>query len=1228
MKILRANAPQQTIDEIDESLKQPDFGADWQPHYAAPSAARVLASVAGGARTLVPSLATRDPIASISSRNLAGHKQFTVDDPRIILAEQLSHCLILESAPEITAGRDPSIQRLLHVATRYTQRGLRPLIGSLPSTVSSAWTYDSVLSAIISPTLKTVSTIDETVWSKLVEDSPLQLNFKQALDRDGIGWLLNFGYPEASISALRHDPLKPESGEGRRCDWLFTARDGRQEKGKRPNQLNLIVELDGESFHAASAKIDEQRDEENMRRGYETVRLNTKDLQNPNSEPWKKVREWAAVLSTAEQFDVSDASIVDVWEPTVINRIRLGLVRAIANGWLDPTASKWNVRVVHDLPGWEPRLNETIAPLKALSVITGVGELPEISFTGPGTVTIDVRVGIPAFAPGIGMDARTIAFRSTRFPTRPHYLELPAADGHGDGFPVADEKSIVTIALDAFGVPQLRPGQLEGITHAFGGRNGLSVLPTSGGKSLIYWIAALCTAGLTITVAPLRKLIDDQEDRLCNIGMDRVVATHSGRKNIDRGSPKLALRRVHDTFLALMTPERLQRKKFREMLHLLGKHPGFAYVVVDEAHCVSEWGHDFRPAYLRVASAIQNLSSHDAGDKVTPLIALTATASPAVRLAMLRDLGIQESDILTSGSTRRKELTFHNWIKQGPEPAVQRRKRAARSLLRAGELLGIEQSEWAKPHEASDANAPSAIVFAQTKSTSSPMSVPAIRESIKAELPPSSDYDPVAIFYGGDTSDAGDDLEEQAQRFMANDANIMVSTKAFGMGIDKPNIRVTVHASLPSSIEQFVQEAGRAGRDGRPSIGVLSGNIPDVDSALMKSILNPNLTSDERRKLAAQLDVNEKELKSDLETILFFLHSNRPGERDENAIAESVLESLLESAHPGLSGAVYSFDPMELNEFVTVAMRNQKDSGVATLWKDGGRIRQFVEVTLFRLVEIGLVADYSKEGFGSTETYTIDFASYDVSHIQNCTLDALDRLNIGRHRENQEIVGKFPADVKLAIRMAARELIVALYAVILPDRIRGLAELIRIAIGPADRMATDLAEYMDGGEVRERLAEYLVSLVGDDATPAGLAKTVRELPRGSRSKWRGEAIFMLQGPAVEAPAFRAFRALAEWTAPDTDADYAADEFVSALDRWRGLEEQLASEVAALSTTAELRGAGVASGALTGWIRKYSLTRPAPVDLPAAAEAEGGPGETYRIATKAHALLSELNSFAE
>ena len=132
MKILRANAPQQAIDEVDESLSKPDFGADWHPSYVAPSAVRISATVVGGARSLIPTLVNRDPLASLPNQKAAGHTQFETDDPRAMLAEQLSHCLILESAADRDSiTRSAPVDRWLHLATRYLQRGLRPLIGEL-----------------------------------------------------------------------------------------------------------------------------------------------------------------------------------------------------------------------------------------------------------------------------------------------------------------------------------------------------------------------------------------------------------------------------------------------------------------------------------------------------------------------------------------------------------------------------------------------------------------------------------------------------------------------------------------------------------------------------------------------------------------------------------------------------------------------------------------------------------------------------------------------------------------------------------------------------------------------------------------------------------------------------------------------------------------------------------------------------------------------------------------
>ena len=1228
MKILRANAPQQTIDDVDESLSKPDFGADWHPSYAAPSAARVSATVTGGARSLVPTLVNRDPLASIPNQKAAGHKQFETDDPRAMLSEQLSHCLILESSADFsTAASTPAVDRWLHIATRYVQRGLRPLIGGLGETDTKDWTFDDVYAAINGPLYATPQSFDGKVWQRLVDDSPLQETFLSALERDGISWLLRFGYPEAALSAVRYDPLKPDSGEGRRCDWVFAARDGRVDSEGKVAQRNLIVELDGAAHHSSSTQADRQRDEANRARGYETVRLSKNDLSSSSSENWQKLMRWAQALVPRV---VQHSVVVDVWEPTVLARIRMGIVRAVANGWIKPKESSVAINVLHDLPNWTPSLDIVRSPLAALSTISGLGNFPHFALDETAELTIDVRVGLGAFSTGISDAPQTIAFRSARFPTRPRYLPLPKAEGHGPAFPVADKEAITNIALDAFGVATLRPGQYEGIAHAFSGRNGLSVLPTSGGKSLIYWIAALCTAGLTIAIAPLRKLIDDQEDRLCNIGMDRVVATHSGRKNVDRGSPKLALRRVQDTFLALLTPERLQRKRFRDKLQNLGTNPGFAYVVVDEAHCVSEWGHDFRPAYLRVAAAIQQLSKHDASDSITPLIALTATASPAVQIAMRRDLGIGASDILTAGSTKRRELTFKNWVKQGLEPASLRRKRAADALIRAGELLEITEEEWRTEYEQSDRAAPSAIMFAPTKSESSPMGVHALRKAVRARLFKADEepaFDPVTIYHGGDGGETEDNLEDNAQRFMGNKANIMVSTKAFGMGIDKPNIRITVHASMPSSIEQFVQEAGRAGRDGKNAVGVLVGNIPLVTDPLVISILKPDLASAERKRLMALLADPNKENRTDLDTILYFLDSNRPGEADEIAIANSVLDSLVDFASPGRVGQSFDFDEQQINTFISSVNGKRKDGGVPTSWGNGKSVKSFVDVTMVRLHQVGFVQDYAKEGFGSSESFSVDFANYSAESIKASTLQALDDMNIGRHAENEALVNLLPDELGQLLRGAVKALIEAIYAVIMPDRMRSIAELIRIAIGPSDRMSTELAAYMDGGEVRERLAEYLESLIGSNSTPEQFRKAIEGLPAGSQPQWRSEAIFMLQGPAVEIAAFRAFRAIAEWLSTDSDPSYAIDEFVGALNRWPGQEHNLATEIAAIAKSPAGQGSGLASGVLGSWIRKNGLENAAPDDLIDAVVAEGGAGSEYKVATEAHKLLMQLSSVA-
>jgi hypothetical protein len=357
------------------------------------------------------------------------------------------------------------------------------------------------------------------------------------------------------------------------------------------------------------------------------------------------------------------------------------------------------------------------------------------------------------------------------------------------------------------------------------------------------------------------------------------------------------------------------------------------------------------------------------------------------------------------------------------------------------------------------------------------------------------------------------------------------------------------------------------------------------------------------------------------------LDKSRPGELDEIRIANSVLDSLIEHAKPGSLGQTFEFDDQQLNSFLESAQASRSDTKTPTVWLDGDRVRDFADVTMVRLHQIGFIQDFSIEGFGRSQSFTVDFSEYSLESLKAATLQALDDLNIGRHSENESLIRQLPDSVESLLRGAVRLLIEAIYAVIMPARMTGIAELIRIATGPMERMGTDMAAYMDGGEIREQLSELLDSLIGSDSTPAQLRRLIEGFPPGTQAQWRGQAISMLVGAAVEIAAFRAFRAIAEWVSPDADPNYAMDEFIGALNRWPGQEAELAIELAALAESGTVSGSGMASGVLGAWIRKHALSTPAPDQLVSAVEAEGGMGIEYRIATNAHKLLEQLRAVA-
>jgi ATP-dependent DNA helicase RecQ len=332
-------------------------------------------------------------------------------------------------------------------------------------------------------------------------------------------------------------------------------------------------------------------------------------------------------------------------------------------------------------------------------------------------------------------------------------------------------------ARRTFEIERLRPEQESAMLAILEGRDALVALPTGFGKSLIYQVPAMILKRPTIVISPLIALMADQERALRNCGVP-VVVLHSRLRQVER---RAALDKLESggRLIVLTTPETLESRTTGPCF----QHVRPALLCVDEAHCISEWGHDFRPSYLRLDAARERL-----GNPVT--LALTATATPRVREDIAQRLALRDPLVLTAPA-HRENLRLAVEIVPGAEKsrAVGRR---IRRLRRPG------------------------IIYCATTTA-----VDQLAGALKqAGIP--------VVRYHGKMA-AADRTAAQRQFMKPSRRPIMVATSAFGMGIDKPNIRYIVHYQAPGSLEQYVQEIGRAGRDGRPAHCILLFDAADLD---------------------------------------------------------------------------------------------------------------------------------------------------------------------------------------------------------------------------------------------------------------------------------------------------------------------------------------------------------------------------------------------------------------
>lgn len=576
-----------------------------------------------------------------------------------------------------------------------------------------------------------------------------------------------------------------------------------------------------------------------------------------------------------------------------------------------------------------------------------------------------------------------------------------------------------------FGHEELREGQFEAVSRAMTGKDAIVLLPTGHGKSAAFQLASMLMPGVTIVIDPILSLIDDQIDNLRKAGIDRAVGISSQIEDPDLRSDIIAAFGKGEYLFCYVAPERFQTSEFRNTLRTLTVGTPVALLAIDEAHCVSEWGHDFRTAYLNIGRTSREYCRDQKG-RVPPLLALTGTASHAVLKDVQRELQIEDFEaIITPRTFDRQELRF----------AVFRSRSAEKMDVLKGILkrwmpdrFGIDPQSFFEP---SGGGTRSGIVFCPFVGTD--FGVMEVSSRLSGEL-----QRPVGIYSGKPPRNWArsrnwvEHKKATAHGFKNNAFPLLVATKSFGMGIDKPNIRYTVHFGIPVSIESFYQEAGRAGRDRRDAYCCVI--VSNDNQSRTDRLLAPQATPEQIAAIMSQ--ERDWDSDDDVTRAMYFHAKAFRGVKAELADISSVVG--------------------QLGDLATARRAKVVAEDIE---------RSAAEKAIHRLLVLGVVRDYTIDY--SANEFGVQLSGITKAEVADTYARYVQGYNRGRVASERGKLERYLGEGFHAfVSSACRILIEFVYDTIERGRRRALREMLSLS---EETLRSDAPD----ATVRERLLRYL-----------------------------------------------------------------------------------------------------------------------------------------------------------